>query len=161
MPERKVSDNKRIARNTLFLYFRTLLVMLVTLYMSRVVLRVLGEVDYGIYNLIGGIVVSFGFMNTAMSAATQRYLNFHLGRGEHEEVRRVFSMSVITHLLFVAGVLVLGETVGLWFVETQLNIPAERALAAFWVYQFSLVCCCGSIVHAVDAIVGKLSERAH
>ncbi len=141
-----MSDNKRIARNTLFLYFRTLLVMLVTLYMSRVVLRVLGEVDYGIYNLIGGIVVFFGFMNTAMSAATQRYLNFHLGRGEHEEVRRVFSMSVITHLLFVAGVLVLGETVGLWFVETQLNIPAERALAAFWVYQFSLVCCCVNIV---------------
>ena len=146
MGDSNVSNNKRIAKNTLFLYFRTFLVMLVTLYMSRVVLHVLGEVDYGIYNLVGGIVVFFSFMNTAMSAAVQRYLNFHLGRGEVEEVGRVFSMSVVTHLMLVAGVLVLGETVGLWFVQTQLNIPAERSAAAFWVYQTSLLYCCVNIV---------------
>lgn len=142
----KVSNNKRIAKNTLFLYFRTFLVMLVTLYMSRVVLHALGEADYGIYNLVGGIVVFFSFMNTAMSAAVQRYLNFHLGRGEEQEAGRVFGMSLVTHLMLTAGVLVLGETVGLWFVQTQLNIPPERSTAVFWVYQTSLLCCCVNIV---------------
>lgn len=140
------SNNKRIAKNTLFLYFRTFIIMLISLYTSRVVLKALGETDFGIYNLIGGIVIFFGFMNTAMSAATQRYLNYHLGRGENNEVRRVFSMSIITHLMIVFGVMVLGETIGLWFVETQLNIPPERCSAASWVYQFSLFYCCINII---------------
>lgn len=140
------TNNKRIAKNTIFLYFRTFLVMLVTLYTSRVVLRALGETDFGIYNLIGGIIVFFGFLNSAMSAATQRFLNYHLGKGELSEVHRVFSMSVITHLIIVLCVLLLGETVGLSIVETQLNIPVERNMAAFWVYQFSLLCCCINII---------------
>ena len=139
-------NNKRIAKNTLFLYFRTFLVMLVSLYTSRVVLNILGEDDYGIYNLVGGIVVLFSFMNTAMAAATQRYLNFYLGRDEIDEVRRVFSMSIIVHLILVVVVLILGETLGLWFVQTQLNIPSGRTSAAFWVYQFSLIACCVGII---------------
>lgn len=140
------SNNKRIAKNTLFLYFRTFIIMLISLYTSRVVLKALGETDFGIYNLVGGIVIFFGFMNTAMSAATQRYLNYHLGREEKNEVRRVFSMSIIIHLMIVFGVIVLGETIGLWFVETQLNIPSERCSAALWVYQFSLFYCCINII---------------
>lgn len=139
-------NNKRIAKNTLFLYFRTFLVMLVTLYTSRVVLNILGEDDYGIYNLVGGIVVLFSFMSTALAAATQRYLNFYLGRDENDEVQRVFSMSIIVHLILVVVVLILGETIGLWFVQTQLNIPSGRTSAALWVYQFSLIACCISII---------------
>lgn len=145
MPQNTV-NNKRIAKNTIFLYFRTFLVMLITLYTSRVVLRVLGETDYGIYNLIGGVVVFFGFMNTAMSSAVQRYLNFHLGRGETEDVQKVFSMSIVTHLIIVLCVIILGETLGLWFVETQLNIPDSRMEAGLWVYQFSLASCCINII---------------
>lgn len=141
-----VINNKRIARNTIFLYFRTFLVMLITLYTSRVVLRVLGETDYGIYNLIGGVVVFFSFMNTAMSSAVQRYLNYHLGRGEDEDVQKVFSMSIVTHLLIVLCVIILGETIGLWFVETQLNIPDSRVEAVLWVYHFSLASCCVNII---------------
>ena len=140
------SDNKRIAKNTLFLYIRTIVILLISLYTSRVVLETLGEVDFGIYNLVGGIVVLFAFMNNAMSASIQRYLSFEIGRNNVNEAHRLFSMSISTHLFFSFIVFVLGETIGLWFVQTQLNIPEGRESAAFWVYQFSLVGCCVKIL---------------
>ena len=139
-------NNRRIAKNTLFLYFRTFIIMLISLYTSRAVLDVLGETDFGIYNLVGGIVVLFAFMNSAMAAATQRYLNFELGRGNTEQVGRVFSMSVTAHICIALLVFSLGETIGLWFILTQLNIPPERFGAAQWVYQFSLLGCCVNIL---------------
>lgn len=139
-------DNRRIAKNTLFLYFRTFLIMLISLYTSRVVLENLGETDFGIYNLVGGIVVLFTFMNSAMSSATQRYLNYELGRGNTVETGRIFSMSLTVHFCIATAVLILGETVGLWFVMTKLNLPPERYDAAMWVYQFSLLGCCFNVL---------------
>ena len=140
------SNNKRLAKNTLFLYFRTIVILLISLYTSRVVLQALGEVDFGIYNLVGGIVVLFSFMNGALSTATQRYLSYELGKSDEREANHIFCMSLSIHILLSAFVLILGETIGLWFVETQLNIPEERNSAAFWVYQFSLIGCCASIL---------------
>ena len=87
-------NNKRIAKNTAMLYIRMLLIMAVTLYTSRVVLEVLGVEDFGIYNIVGGVVVLFSFINNAMATATQRFLNFELGRNDIKEVGRVFSMSM-------------------------------------------------------------------
>lgn len=139
-------NNKRIAKNTVYLYFRTFLIMLISLYTSRVVLEALGETDFGIYNLVGGIVVLFTFMNSAMSSATQRYLNYELGRGNTAETGRIFSMSLTVHFCIAAAVLVLGETVGLWIVMTKLNLPPERFDAAMWVYHFSLLGCCVNVL---------------
>lgn len=139
-------NNRRIARNTMFLYFRTFIIMLISLYTSRAVLKALGETDFGIYNLVGGIVVLFSFMNSAMSAAVQRYLNFELGRGNIIQVARIFSMSMTAHICIAVIVLILGETLGLWFVMTQLNIPIERYSAAMWAYHLSLMGCCMNIL---------------
>jgi O-antigen/teichoic acid export membrane protein len=131
-------NNKRIARNTLMLYVRMLLMMLVSLYTSRIVLATLGVEDFGIYNVVGGIVVLFSFVNSAMSAATQRFLNFEIGRQDIVQAKRVFGMSLLIHFCISAAVLVLAETVGLWFLNTKLNIPVSRLNAANWVYQFSV-----------------------
>lgn len=132
------SDNRRIAKNTLALYVRMGVTMLVSLFTSRVVLQTLGVEDFGIYNVVGGVVVLFSFLNAAMSSATQRFLNFELGRKDFAQVGRVFSMSMSVHFAIAGAVLLLAETLGLWFLNTQLNIPAERMAAANWVYQFSV-----------------------
>lgn len=132
-------NNKRIAKNTLLLYVRTLFIMLVTLYTSRVVLNTLGVEDYGIYNVVGGVVAMFGFINSSMSSATQRYITFALGKGDMKRLQAVFSTALQIHFLIAALIIVLGETVGLWFMYTQMQIPADRMDAAFWVLQCSIV----------------------
>ena len=139
-------NNKRIAKNALYLYCRTFVIMLISLYTSRAVLDALGETDFGIYNLVGGIVVLFAFMNSAMSAATQRYLNYELGRNDDVAVARVFSMSINVHIGITALVFLVGETIGLWFVNSKLNIPDDRFAAAMWTYQLSLIGCCVNIL---------------
>ena len=116
--------------------------MAVTLYTSRVVLSVLGVEDYGIYNIVGGVVVLFSFINNSLSSATQRFLNFELGRGDAKKLKRVFSMSLTIHICVAFIVVVLAETVGLWFLNTQMNIPLERIATANWVYQFSILTVC-------------------
>lgn len=132
-------NNKRIAKNTLLLYVRTLFIMLVTLYTSRVVLNTLGVSDYGIYNVVGGVVAMFGFINASMSSATQRYITFALGKGDIADLRKIFSTALQIHVLIAALIVVLGETVGLWFMYTQMQIPADRMDAAFWVLQCSIL----------------------
>lgn len=132
------SANKRIAKNTLMLYIKMGVTMLVSLYTSRVVLQTLGVDDFGIYNVVGGVVVLFSFLNAAMSSATQRFLNFELGKKDLVQVARVFSMSLTVHWVIAGTVLILAETIGLWFLNSELNIPAERMIAANWVYQFSV-----------------------
>lgn len=139
MTHQQGENNKRIAKNTLFLYMRMFVMMLTTLFTSRIVLDVLGAADYGLNNVIGGVVVLFSFLNSALLSATQRFLNFHLGRKDYKQTNVVFCMSVNTYLLLALLVIVLGETLGLWFVNTKLNIPQERIYAAQWVYQFTLV----------------------
>jgi O-antigen/teichoic acid export membrane protein len=132
------SDNKRIAKNTFFLYIRTFVSIIVSLYTTRVVWQVLGIENYGIYNVVGGIVLMFNFLNAAMVASSQRFISFELGKGASGNLSKVFSISVRVHLILAAVILLLAETVGLWFVNCKLNIPSDRFFAANCVYQASV-----------------------
>ena len=133
------SNNKRIAKNTLLLYFRMGITMAVALFTSRVVLNTLGVEDYGVYNVVGGVVAMFGFINAAMSSATSRYITFALGRGDEGELRKVFCTSVNIHVGIALIILLLAETVGLWYMNCKMVIPPGREAAAMWVYQLSVV----------------------
>lgn len=135
-------DNyKRMAKNAGMLYFRMLLTMFVGLYTSRVVLQTLGVDDYGIYNVVAGFVTMLGFLHSAMSSATQRFLSFELGKSEEEgrDVSGIFSMSLNIHIFIAILVLILGESIGLWFLNSQLNIPADRLGAAKWAFHLALL----------------------
>lgn len=133
------ANNKRIAKNTLLLYVRMLLTMLVSLYTSRVVLGTLGVEDYGIYNVVGGVVAMFSMLTGSLSAAISRFFTFELGTGNKEKLKRVFSSSVIIQLGLCAIILILAESVGLWFLNNKMVIPDNRMYAANWVYQLSLL----------------------
>ena len=133
------SNNKRIANNTIMLYIRMFISMVVGLYTSRVVLATLGVEDYGIYGVVGGVVGMMGFLNASMSGATSRFLTFELGKGDKERLAKTFSSALIVHIGIAIVVLILAETVGLWFLSNKLNIPAERMQAAHWVYQLSIL----------------------
>lgn len=134
-----MSDNKRIAKNTAFLYLRQLIVMVVAIYTSRVILDVLGASDYGIYNVVGGIVTMMSFLNGALGSSSSRFLTYELGRGNQDKLNRTFSASLNLHICVALIVLILGETLGLWFFYEKLVIPDDRMVAAFWVYQFSII----------------------
>lgn len=121
-------------------------IMLVTLYTSRIVLRNLGIEDYGIYNVVAGAVAMFGFMNSAMSMATQRFLNFYMVKNDITILRKVFVMSVNIHIIIALIVIILAETVGKWLIDTQLNIPFERIDAAKYVFQFAILSFCLSVL---------------
>lgn len=133
------SDNKRIAKNTMFLYVRMLLSTIVSLYTARVVWQVLGVENYGINNVVGGIVIMFSFLNTAMVASSQRFISFELGKGKDGDLSKVFSISVKVHFILAIIILILAETIGLWFVNYKLNIPDGRMFAANCVYQASII----------------------
>lgn len=140
------SDNKRIAKNTIYLNIRMVIVILVNLYVSRVALAELGADDYGIYNVVAGIVVLFAFLNNTMSAATSRFLTYEMGKGEVEKLKEVFQTSLFLHLSIAAILVVIAETVGLWFVNNHLVIPESRMTAVYWVYQFSILTMVAKIV---------------
>ena len=133
------NNNKRIAKNTLLLYFRMLLTMAISLYTSRVVLNVLGVVDFGIYNVVGGVVAMFTILSGSLSASVSRFLTFELGKGDNDKLKRVFSTSVIIHIALAIVVLVLTETAGVWFLNHKMTVPIERLEAANWVLQFSIL----------------------
>lgn len=139
MSTKTTDNNKRIAKNTLFLYFRMMFIILVSLYTSRVILKTLGVEDYGIYNVVGGFVSMFGFLNTAMSATTQRYITYSLGTENTAQLNKVFSNCVMTHILIALIVLLFAESVGLWFLFNKMIIPESRMTAAFVVFQCSVV----------------------
>lgn len=134
-----IADNKRIAKNTMMLYIRMLLTMAVGLYTSRVILNVLGDINYGIYNVVGGVVVLFSFLNSTMAVATQRFLTFEIGRGDKEQLKRVFNASFSIHVIISIIVVVVAETIGLWFLNEKLNIPENRMEAARLVYHVSVL----------------------
>lgn len=136
-----MADNKRIAKNTMFLYFRMMLVMCVALYTSRIVLKTLGVEDFGIYNVVGGIVVMFTTLNGSLGAATSRYITFELGRKDYVRLNQVFNVALLLHIAIAIFVVILAETVGLWFFYEKMTIPSERMDAAFWVYQLSIITC--------------------
>lgn len=138
-----MSDNsantKRIAKNTLLLYARMLLMMVINLYTSRVILNALGVEDYGIYNVVGGVVSMFSILSGSLSAAISRFVTFELGKGNIEKLKKVFCTAVNVQVVLILIITVLLETVGLWFLNNRMVIPAERLDAAFWVFQFSVV----------------------
>ncbi len=139
MKEITISANSRIAKNTIFLYFRMILLMAVSLYTSRVVLSTLGIDDYGIYNVVGGFIGMFAFLNGAMAGCTQRFITIAIGKGDEQNLKKVFSTCVITHGMIALIVFILAETIGLWFVLEKLVIPETRMTAAMVVYQCSIV----------------------
>ena len=139
MADDSAYSQSRIFKNTFVLCIRMLITMGVALYTSRVVLKVLGIDDYGLYNIIGGIVVLLAIVSNSMRSATQRFITFELGRGNVHQVCEAFSMSMIAHFIIGAVVILIGETIGLWYVQSRLNIPEGREIAAMYVYQFSLL----------------------
>ncbi len=132
-------DHKRIARNTLLLYARMGLIMIISLWTSRVVLSALGATDFGLYNVIGGIVVAFSFMSGAMSASCNRFYSVELGKGDFDRLHDVFKANLIIFSLFSLVILLICETAGLWLLKEKMVIPEDRMNAAVWVYQFSIV----------------------
>ena len=150
-----VNDNKRIAKNTIFLYIRTIVVLLVSLYTSRVVLQVLGAKDLGIYNVVGGIVTMMSFFQAAQTKATSRFITYELGKHSSNKIlQNVFSVCMTIHLIIAIISLIFGETIGLWIITHWTDIPLERQTAAMWVYQFALIVFCCQIVRVpYDAIV--------
>ncbi len=131
-------NNKRIAKNTGMLYIRMLLTMFISLYTSRIVLKILGVEDFGIYNVVGGVVSMFVFLQGALGAATSRFLAFELGKKDIPQLKKVFRSAFTIHVVFALVILLFLETVGLWFLNNKLVIPAERLYAANWIYQFSI-----------------------
>lgn len=140
------ANNKRIAKNTLLLYFRTLLIMAITLYTSRVILNALGVEDYGIYNVVGGVVAMFSLLSGSLSNAISRFITFELGRGDIRRLSVIFSTSVNIQLGLSLLVMVLGAAVGGWFLNTHMNIPIDRMTAANWVLYCSLLMFCINLV---------------
>ena len=132
-------NNKRIVKNTLFLYLRMLFILGVSLYTSRVVLATLGVEDFGIYNVIGGIVVMFTFLNAGMVQTSQRFLAFEIGRNNPSQLKNVFATTLTIHFLLAIIFFISAEIIGLWFLNTKINIDSDRMVAANWVFQCSIL----------------------
>lgn len=131
--------NNRIAKNTLMLYFRQILILLVNLYTVRVVLNVLGIEDYGIYSVVGSVVSFFSFISGTMASATQRFFSFAIGLGDYEKLKKTFTVNWILYGAIAVIALVLLETIGLWFVSEHLQVPPERYESVLWIYHFSVL----------------------
>lgn len=140
------SNNKRIAKNTVYLYIRMFISMMVGFYTTRIVLQTLGVSDYGIYNVMGGVIGMLNYVNTLLSGGTSRFLTIALGRGDQKELYETFAMGNTLGLVASLLILLLGETLGLWFMVTQLNIDPLRMEAAKWVYQCALFSCCLTVI---------------
>lgn len=133
------NNNKRIAKNTILLYFRMMFMMVIALYTSRLIIQRLGVSDYGIFNVVGGFVSMFTILSGALSAAISRFITFELGKGNIERLRLIFCTGVNIQLLMSLAIIIVGEPVGIWFLNAHMNIPEGRMLAANWVFQFSLI----------------------
>lgn len=132
-------NNQRIAKNTLLLYGRMLLMMVISLYTSRVILNALGVEDYGIYNVVGGVVAMFSILSSSLAAAISRFITFELGRGDLEKLQKVFCAAINVQLVLILLIIPVIEIVGLWFLNYKMVIPIERLAAANWVFQFSVI----------------------
>ena len=139
------NNTKKVAKNTLYLYVRTFLVMSISIYTSRIVLDVLGVDNYGIYNVVGGFVSFFSVFSGSLTAATQRFLAFELGK-EKPQIKKVFSTAVNIHIIMALILFLLLETVGVWFLYNKMNIIPERKDAAMWVFQCSTLTFCISLI---------------
>lgn len=152
-------SNKRIAKNSLYMSIRMIIVLLISLYTTRAVLKVLGIEDYGIYNVVCGFVSMFAFLNASMSSATQRFYNFELGKNGEKGVQKVYNASMIIHFILALIIVALLEIVGLWYLENKLVIPVERLNAAFWIFQFSIASMFLNIINVPYAAAIMAYER--
>ena len=143
-----VQNNRRIAKNTMFLYFRMLITLFVGLYTSRVVLATLGISDYGLYSVVAGVIGMFGFLTGMLSAGTQRFITYEIGTGDLDNLKKVFSTALCMYLMLSGVVLLLGETIGLWFVSNKMNFEPDRHIAAICVYQFTVVTAIVALIQA-------------
>ena len=153
------SSNKRIAKNTIFLYVRMLFSTCISLYTSRVILNTLGVDDFGIYNVVGGVVAMFSFLNASMSSATSRFLSFEIGREDFVRLHKVFSSAFTVHLLIALCVFVLGETIGLWFLQHKLVLPADRMFAANVIYQVTILMGMLNVIQVPSVALIMSNER--
>ena len=133
------SNSTRIAKNTFFLYIRSFFILLISLYTSRVILKVLGVEDYGIYNVVGGVIGMLSFLNSSMASTYQRYFNYEMGKKNEKGISDLFRSSITVQLLYAVIIIIIAETIGLWFLNTQLIISPDRMIAARWVYQISII----------------------
>ena len=133
------SNNKRIAKNTIYLYFRTLFVMIVSLYTSRIILQALGIEDFGIYNVVAGITAIISFLNGTLADATQRFITFELGKKNARNVNKIFSTCLLLHFFLAVIVAFILEPTGIWFISNRLQIPEYRLNAAQWIFQFTII----------------------
>lgn len=131
-------NNKLIVRNVLFLYLRMFVIMGMSLYTMRIFLKTLGAEDYGLYNVVGGIIVMFSFLNGSLGGATSRFITFELGRSNHVRLNQIFNAALVVHIFIAIIIIALAETVGLWFFYNKMTIPPARMDASFWVYQISI-----------------------
>ena len=131
--------NKKIVKNTLALYFRQIIVMGITFFTYRIVLQTLGVIDYGIYNVVGGVVLMFNFLTSTLMGITQRFINVEMENGANEKIQKIFSTSLMLYIILGLIIIIIGQTLGVWFIRNKLVIPAERMPAAMWVFQFALL----------------------
>lgn len=138
MPD-NTSSNKRIAKNSIFLSIRMVIVLLISLYTTRVVLQVLGVVDYGVYNVVCGFVLMFSFLNTSMSNGIQRFFNFEYGKNGESGANKVYSTSIYIQTLLAVIIVVIVEIIGIWYLHNKMVIPEDRLVAAEWIFQFAVI----------------------
>lgn len=155
------SDNARIAKNTLFLYLRMIVTIAVNLYTVRLLWKVLGVDNYGIYNVVGGIVLLLMFINSAMVGSTQRFMSYAMGKKDAGLLSKTFSIAMKVHVILAAVIVLLAETAGLWFLNTQMNIPAGRMVAANWVFQCSMFAFILNVVSVPYNAAIVAHERMH
>ena len=139
MSNQSSNNNKRIAKNTLLLYFRMLFLMFIGLFTSRINLQSLGVDNFGIYNVVGGVVAMFSVLTGSLSVAISRDITFEIGRGDKERLSKVFSSAVTIQIFMSIIVVLIAEVAGVWFLNNKMVIPADRLDAANWVLQFSIV----------------------
>lgn len=133
------SIGKRLAKNTAYMYVRMVILTVITLYTSRIVLQQLGVDDFGIYGVIGSVVAMFSSLRGLFATSTQRFVNYSMGEGKFDKVCTIFNMSILIHVIISIALFVLGEGLGIWFIECKMSIDPSRVFATHWVLQFSLL----------------------
>ena len=151
-------SNKRIAKNTIFMYVRLFVTLIISLYISRVVLAVLGVSDYGLYNVVGGVLAMFTFISGSLGAATSRFLNVEMGK-QNGNVNRIFNINLVLHIVLAIIILILAETVGLWYIYNKLNVAPGKLGDAIFVYQVSIITACVGIINTPYSSVFSAHEK--
>lgn len=138
-PEVITANNQRILKNSIFIYFRLAMVMAIALYSTRILINSLGILDYGIYNVVCGFVMMFGFLNISMSNGIQRFYNYTLSKEGVNNLSAVYSTSIIIQIIIISIILIFTETIGLWYLNNKMVIPSDKLISANWVYQLSII----------------------